>query len=118
MSASSVRIALRRGQKLDLDIQEVPQLDCRLNVHAEPGDNDRLHVCLSFEVGRVAEGAEGKPDVPAEDAAPSEDVREGYWHAALINAQGGLTQPNLISQQNLHPQENYLSKVTAKKAGV
>lgn len=110
----SVRIAFRRGQQIELDIQEVSEGLCRIAIHDESGADEGMRMHLTVGVGRVAHGAEGHADVAGKDAASGEQVGEDRWNSTVFRHQQGL-----VSQFNLHQSANIdRSSVNAKLAGV
>jgi len=120
MTARSVRLTLRRGQKLDLRVEKVPESLCRLNIDPDPGCDDNIVVRLSLEGGRKPGNAKGEVDHPVNGPATTEQVCEDNWHIVRVGNQTGPG-VNLLLGHNQSPQSvtnDDLARLYAKTLGV
>ena len=120
MTARLVRLTLRRGQKLDLRVEKVPESLCRLNIDPDPGCDDNIVVRLSLEGGRKPGNAKGEVDHPVNGPATTEQVCEDNWHIVGVGDQASGNF-NLLIGHPQYPQalnHSDLEKLNAKALGV
>lgn len=115
----SIRLTLRRGQKLDLRLKEITQGNCCVQIHSYAGGDYDVTVDWPLESGCEPAGTEREVDDTVQGATAAHDVGEDDRYLVGIGNQSGPLINSLLTHQKSPIGKIYdVSSLNSKALGV